>query len=115
MTTTYRTHVLVGDLALLAGVTGRDRDGGPVSGIAAQTDAVMDRILDRIAEFGEGWVVGRIRVSVTDIGEWPTVRDVLVRRLGSTLPPATVVGVTELVEPWMRIEIEAEAVRSVTT
>ena len=51
----------------------------------------------------------RLRFYLTDMRLWPEARDEILAFFGEPIPPATAVGVTQLVEPSMLIEIDAEA------
>ena len=102
-----------GRLVALAGVVGRDEEGGPVAGLLPQTTRTLERIESVLAEHGlvRSHVI-RMRIYMVDVSDWPSVLDVLTKWLGPTLPAATVVGNVTLVEPWMLIEIETDAVQN---
>ena len=51
----------------------------------------------------------RLRIYLTNVGEWPGVRDELLAFFDGRVPPSTVLGISALVEPSMLVEIDAEA------
>jgi 2-iminobutanoate/2-iminopropanoate deaminase len=106
----FRTSARVGDLVLVIGMVGRDRDGRVVDGVAAQTLRALERIEEVLADHGlDRRALVRLRVFLTDIGDWPEVRDVIEEFLGGTWPPAIAMAVSALVEPAMKVELEADA------
>ena len=108
----FRSSGSAGELVALAGVVGRDEEGGPVDGLLPQTVRTLERIGAVLAGHGlDRSDVIRLRVYLVDVSDWPSVLDVLVDWFGPTLPAATVVGGLNLVEPWMLIEIETDAAR----
>jgi enamine deaminase RidA (YjgF/YER057c/UK114 family) len=79
-------------------------------GIRAQTRRSLERIEEVLAEVGRSRKdIVRLRFYLTDMREWPQARDEILAFFGEPIPPATAVGVTQLVEPGMLIEIDAEA------
>jgi enamine deaminase RidA (YjgF/YER057c/UK114 family) len=95
---------------LVMGMVGRDRDGQVVSGVGPQTRRALERVEEALR--GEGVdrrAVARLRVYLTDIGDWPVARDEITAFVGEDWPPAVVVQVQALVEPSMKVEIEVEA------
>ena len=109
----FRSSGVAGRLVALAGVVGRDEDGGPVAGLLPQTARVLERIESALAEHGlDRSHVIRLRIYMVDVADWPAVLQVLAEWFGPMLPAATVVGDVTLVEPWMLLEIETDAVRN---
>lgn len=109
----FRSSGVAGRLVALAGVVGRDEDGGPVAGLLPQTTRVLARIESVLSEHGlDRSHVIRLRIYMVDVSDWPAVLQVLTEWFGPTLPAATVVGDVTLVEPWMLLEIETDAVRN---
>jgi 2-iminobutanoate/2-iminopropanoate deaminase len=100
-----------GGLHFVIGMVGRTPEGPVVEGgIRAQTKRSLERIEEVLAEVGASRKdVVRLRFYLTDMREWPQARDEIVAFFGQPIPPATAVGVTQLVEPGMLIEIDAEA------
>jgi enamine deaminase RidA (YjgF/YER057c/UK114 family) len=108
---TFRTSAKAGNTVYVAGMVGRDVDGSPVTGLAAQTAHALRRVSavlrDHAASLSD---VVRLRIYVTDVTRWASeVLPTLAEAFDDTLPPATVVQVVAFVEPWMEIEIDAEA------
>jgi enamine deaminase RidA (YjgF/YER057c/UK114 family) len=101
-----------GGLLFVIGMVGRAADGTPVEGgIRAQTRRSLERIEEVLT--GEGKTradIVRLRFYVVDMRRWPDARDEIEAFFGDAIPPSTAVGVTELVEPELVIEIDAEAV-----
>jgi 2-iminobutanoate/2-iminopropanoate deaminase len=100
-----------GGLHFVIGMVGRTPEGLVVEGgIRPQTRVSLERIEAVLAEVGRsrGDIV-RLRFYVTDMRLWPEARDEVREFFGEPIPPATAVGVTQLVEPGMLIEIDAEA------
>lgn len=109
----FRTSGSAGHFLALAGMVGRDHDGGPVDGLLPQTVRSLERIESVLADHGlDRTHIIRLRVYMVDVAGWPSVLEVLTEWFGPTLPAATVVGNVTLVEPWMLIEIDTDAVRN---
>ncbi len=103
--------VRVGNLLFLSGATARDTEA--VGDLAAQTDAILKRIqLILEAEGGSLENVAKITSFVTEISPeaGTATHQVRVRYFGENLPASTRVQVAGLVEPHLKIEIEAIAV-----
>ena len=93
------------------GMVGRSPEGPVVEGgIRAQTRRTLERIEEVLAGVGRTRAdIVRARFFLTDMRQWPDVRDEVGAFFGEHIPPSTAVGVTQLVEPGMLIEIEVEA------
>ncbi|MCA0269331.1 MAG: RidA family protein [Bacteroidetes bacterium] len=111
----YRRAVRVGPLVFVAGTTGTD-DGGQVMApddAAAQARRSFERIEQALAGLGASLAdVVRTRMFVTDITrDGDAVGRVHGEVFGTMLhpPAATMVEVRALIDPAMRVEIEAEA------
>ena len=100
-----------GGIVFLAGVVGRGADGDVVrGGVMAQLRAALERIEQVLAEVGRDRTdLLRLRVYLTDVDDWPQVKEDLLAFFDGTVPPCTVLAVAGLVEPTMLVEIEAEA------
>lgn len=98
-------------LHFVIGMVGRTPEGPVVpGGIRPQTRRSLERIEEVLAEVGRSRKdIVRLRFYLTDMREWPEARDEILAFFGEPIPPATAVGVTQLVEPGMLIEIDAEA------
>ncbi len=104
--------VRVGNLLFLSGATARDTEA-EYGDIAAQTDVILKRIQYILeAEGGSLENVAKITSFVTEIsGEaGAATHEVRVKYFGENLPASTRVQVAGLVEPHLKIEIEAIAV-----
>ncbi len=99
----------IGSLIFVAGMVGRAPDGSPVDGgVRAQSARALERIDEAIAGAAEGASIGRLRIYLVRIGDWPDVRSVLEEHFDGVVPPAVVIGGVDLVEDWMLVEIEAD-------
>ena len=102
----YSRAVRVGPHVAVAGTTG----AGPADDIAAQTRDALRRIEGALRQAGATLAdVVRTRIYVTDISRWREVGDVHAQVFGETRPAATMVEVSALIAPEMRVEIEADA------
>jgi enamine deaminase RidA (YjgF/YER057c/UK114 family) len=91
-------------------MVGRAPDGRVVEGVRAQTLRSLERIEEVLAEYGlDRRALVRLRVFMTDIGDWPVVRETIEEFFDGTWPPAVAIAVTALVEPTMLVELEADA------
>ena len=98
-------------LHFVIGMVGRTPEGPVIEGgIRPQTRRSLERIEEVLAGVGASRTdVVRLRFYLTDMRLWPEARDEIRAFFGEPIPPATAVGVTQLVEPAMLIEIDAEA------
>lgn len=99
----------------VAGMVGWDADGRFASDFAGQIDQVLANTVAVLAEGGAGPEhVTRMTWFVTDLDAYrsslPEVGRAYRRHMGSHFPAMAVVGVTELVEPEAKLEIETTAV-----
>ena len=102
----YSRAVRVGPHVAVAGTTG----AGPADDIAAQTRDALRRIEVALRQADATLAdVVRTRIYVTDISRWREVGDVHAQVFGETRPAATMVEVSALIAPEMRVEIEADA------
>ena len=110
----YSRAARAGDLFFFAGTTagGTDAEHGD---LPAQVRATLDRIR-RILE-SEGQSLGdvvRLVTYVTSIGEWrahgAAIGGIFEEFFEGRYPPNTLIGIAELAEPTMKVEIEATAV-----
>jgi enamine deaminase RidA (YjgF/YER057c/UK114 family) len=105
-----RATARAGNLVTVMGMVGRDVNGALVSGTAAQAHRALERVEEALDEVGLNRAsIVRLRLYLVDISEWSTVREEVIQFFGEEWPPTTVVGVSALVEPAMRVEIEADA------
>lgn len=109
----YSRAVRFGDLVFVAGTTAM-KDGklvGP-GDVVAQTRQTMTTITTALHEAGASLAdVVRYRVFLTDIDDNKQVIPILGEYFGEVRPAGTLVAVSALVDPAMRIEIEVDAIR----
>jgi enamine deaminase RidA (YjgF/YER057c/UK114 family) len=98
-------------LLFVIGMVGRGPDGAVVEGgIRPQTRTSLERIEAVLEQRGRSRKdIVRLRFYLTDMRLWPEARDEILAFFGQPIPPSTAVGITQLVEPAMLIEIDAEA------
>ena len=110
----YSRALVVGDECFVSGTTdagpdGRSRHPGDA---AAQARHVWDIIERALGEGGFGLAdVVRTRMFVVDAADIPAVTAVHGERFGEIRPAATLVIVAGLMDPSLRVEIEAQARR----
>ncbi|ALG06160.1 RidA family protein [Kibdelosporangium phytohabitans] len=106
----YSRAVRVGNQVFVSGTTARDPhlDG---TDAYQQAKAVLDIINAVLAEAGSSpAAVVRTVTYVTDIGDAELVAKAHSEVFGDVLPAATMVEVSGLMDPRMKVEIEAHAV-----
>lgn len=110
----YSRAVRVGDAVFVTGTTALTPDGGhaPDDDAYAQAAQCLENIRRALAPLGAGLEhVVRTRLFVTRIADdWEAVGRAHAERFGETRPATTMVEVRALIAPWMRVEIEADAV-----
>lgn len=100
----YSRAVRIGPCIAVAGTTGSGDDVG------AQTRDALRRIELALRDVGATLRnVVRTRIFVTDITQWRQVAAVHAEVFGATKPAATMVEVCALIDPALRVEIEADA------
>ena len=101
---------LVGNLLFISGMTARETDAEH-GDIATQTEAILKKLrLVLEAEGASPKDVAKVTVFVTELGDFQDIHQVRRRFFGDTFPASTLVEVTSLVLPHLKIEIEAIAV-----
>lgn len=108
----YSTSVSYGGLLYISGVVGMDKDGAIVGrdDITKQAEQVYKNIKTILNHAGLGYEdLLKITTYLTSISERSKVD--LVRRaaFGSTKPASTLIGINELADPDLKIEVEAVA------
>ncbi len=108
----YTDAVRWGDLLFISGLAPLDQAGRLVGGedVGAQTRQIfrnMAKILEAAGATFED--VLRVTVSLTDIADRPKINPVRQEFFGATRPASTLVEVSALVVPGMKVEIEAVA------
>lgn len=107
----YVRALRVGDRVLVSGTTGVLPGGSLPRGAYRQTARALDIVDAALRALGSSRAaVVRLRVYVTDFGDFPAIARALSERFGSVRPTNTMVKVAGLVDPRMRVEVEAEAV-----
>ncbi len=100
----YSRAVRLGAHVAVAGTTGTGDD------VATQTRDALRRIEAALQEVGASLRdVVRTRIYVTDITQWREVGAVHADVFGDIRPAATMVEVSALIDPALRVEIEADA------
>lgn len=108
----YSRAVRVGSHLYVSGTTATAPDGSVVGrdDPYAQTVRALDNIETALSALGSRReAIVRLRVFVTRIGDFEEVARALGERFRSIRPAATLVEVSRLVDPAMRVEIEADA------
>jgi len=108
----YSRALRVGPRIYVSGTTATAADGSVVGrGDAyAQTVQALDNIERALTALGSRREdIVRLRVFVTDIGDFDAIGRALGERFGTIRPANTLVQVAALVDPAMKVEIEADA------
>jgi enamine deaminase RidA (YjgF/YER057c/UK114 family) len=108
----YSRAVRVGPLVEVSGTTALDRSGelvgeGDAYRQAVQALANIVAALERLG--GTAADVVRTRMYVTDIEDWEAVGRAHAEFFGEARPATSLVEVSRLIDPRMRVEIEARA------
>ena len=109
----YSRAVRVGRRVVVSGTTATGADGAVVDGDAyGQTTRAIRNVERALTEAGASLDdVVRTRLYVTDIEEdWEAVGEAHAEAFGEVRPAATMVEVSGLVDPAMRVEVEVDAV-----
>lgn len=108
----YSRAVRVGNIVHVAGTTGTGTDGKVVSPDAyGQAKAALAKISAALDRAGASMTdVVRTRIYVTSVADCDEVGRAHGERFRAILPACTMVVVSALVDPAMKVEIEAEAI-----
>ncbi|HZA78306.1 MAG TPA: RidA family protein [Acidimicrobiales bacterium] len=107
----YSRAVRVGDRVEVAGTTGWYPDGSVPPDASDQARLCLERIEAALAEAGASLAdVVRTRIYLTDVTDFPAVGEAHRAAFGDVKPACTAVVVTALVDPRLKVEIEAQAV-----
>jgi enamine deaminase RidA (YjgF/YER057c/UK114 family) len=94
----------------ISGLVGMKADGTIPDDTVAQFDNAMDAMAQCLAAVGAGPEhVVRVQVFMTDIKERPLINPRRIAFFGEHRPASTLVEVRGLVDPRMKVEIEAQA------
>ena len=108
----YTDAVRVGDLLFVSGCVPTDASGNVVGGddVAAQARKVFENIGEILAAAGTGFEdVAKVTVYLTDVDDRPAINPVRKEFFGETRPASTLVEVSRLAIPGIKIEVEAVA------
>ncbi len=108
----YTDAVRVGDLLFVSGCVPTDGQGNVVGGadVAAQARKVFENIGAILRAAGAGFAdVAKVTVYLTDIDDRPLINPVRQEVFGDARPASTLVEVSRLAIPGIKIEVEAVA------
>jgi len=108
----YSRAVRVGQHVYVSGTTATAPDGSVVGrGDAyAQTVQTLDNVERALTALGSRREdIVRLRVYVTDMGDFEAIARALGERFAETRPANTLVQVSALIDPAMKVEVEADA------
>ncbi|MCZ7676500.1 MAG: RidA family protein [Roseovarius sp.] len=109
----FSRAVRVGPFISVAGTASIGADGKTVGAgdVAAQTRQCIGIIREALEQAGSGLHdVARLRVLLTDIGQWRAVAAVCKEHFGDIRPACTIVAVSGFVNPDWLVELEADAI-----
>ena len=106
----YCHSVRAGNLIWVSGVVGMRADGSIPDDTVAQFDIAMDALDACLrAAGGKPEHVGKVQVFLTDIAERTSINPRRIDYFGENRPASTLVEVSALVDPRMKVEIECQA------
>lgn len=109
----YCHSVRAGDLIWVSGVVGMRADGSIPDGTVAQFDIAMDAMDACLrAAGGKPEDIVKVQVFMTDISERSAINPRRIDYFGVHRPASTLVEVSALVDPRMKVEIECQAMIS---
>ena len=106
----YCHAVKAGPIVWVSGIVGMTGDGKIPADTAAQFDIAMDVMDQCLKAAGAGPEhVTKVQIFMTDIKERPLINPRRIAYFGSHRPASTLVEVSALVDPRMKVEIECQA------
>jgi enamine deaminase RidA (YjgF/YER057c/UK114 family) len=106
----YCHVVRAGPIVWVSGIVGMNADGTIPAGTAAQFEIAMDVMDQCLKAAGAGPEhVTKVQIFMTDIKERPLINPRRIAYFGSNKPASTLVEVSALVDPRMKVEIECQA------
>jgi enamine deaminase RidA (YjgF/YER057c/UK114 family) len=106
----YCHVVRAGPIVWVSGLVGVKADGSIPSDTVAQFDIAMDTMDKCLKAVGAGpQHVTKVQVFMTDIKERPLINPRRIQYFGEHRPASTLVEVSGLVDPRMKVEIECQA------
>ncbi len=106
----YCHVVRAGDFVWLSGMVGMKADGTIPDDVVEQFRIAMDSIDHCLREAGgRPDHVVKVQVFMTDIDERPRINPIRQEYFGEHRPASTLVEVTKLIDPRLKVEIEAVA------
>ncbi len=107
----YCHSVRAGSLIWVSGIVGMTADGHIPEDTAAQFDIALDAMdVCLRAAGGRPETVTKVQIFLTDIGDRAAINPARVAYFGEHRPASTLVEVSALVDPRMKVEIECMAV-----
>ncbi len=107
----YCHVVRAGNLVWVSGIVGMEENGHIPTDTVSQFDIAMDVMDKCLKAAGAGpQHVTKVQVFMTDISERASINPRRVAYFGDHRPASTLVEVKGLVDPRMKVEIEAQAV-----
>jgi reactive intermediate/imine deaminase len=108
----YTDAVRIGDLLFVSGCVPTDADGNVVGGddVAAQARKTFENIGVILERAGASFAdVAKVTVFLTDIDDRPKINPVRQEVFGDARPASTLIEVSRLAIPGIKIEVEAVA------
>lgn len=106
----YCHVVRAGPHVWVSGAVGMDKDGSVPEGAVAQFDLAMDAIDRCLSAAGAGpHQVVKVQLFLTDMADRAAINPRRIAYFGDHRPASTLVEVSALVDPRLKVEIECEA------
>ena len=106
----YCHAVRAGQHVWVSGIVGMDNDGNVPDDTVAQFDMAIDVMDQCLKAAGAGPEnVVKVQVFMTDISERPLINPRRIAYFGDNRPASTLVEISALVDPRLKVEIECQA------